>query len=181
VFLKWASARLATLCAIVTFIGIAVSFPSGAEAATVVSASGREVSVLKQAPDPRYKVVATWKDSKGATVYLRQGSWNGKSGWGYGKISKYHNLSVAAVRTVTKYPQRRAHVAGQKYNYYTPVEHVRCSGWWVFRRCKVVEAVQVTVGVDFRSVGTGSFGVVTAFCSGSTRCPDWVKQAANVG
>jgi len=35
-----------------------------------------------------------------------------------------------------------------------------------------------TVGVDFRKVGGGSFGVVTAFCAGPPRCPDWVKKHA---
>ena len=70
-------------------------------------------------------------------------------------------------------------MAGSKYNFTTPVHRVRCSGWWVFRQCQIVETVDVTVGVDFRPVGSGSFGVVTAFCSGPPRCPDWVKTAAN--
>ncbi|TQS44681.1 hypothetical protein [Cryptosporangium phraense] len=61
----------------------------------------------------------------------------------------------------------------------TPVHYVRRSGWWIFRTCRTVETLDVTVGVDFRGVGDGSFGVVTAFCSGVVRCPDWVKEAAD--
>ncbi|WP_157017981.1 hypothetical protein [Cryptosporangium arvum] len=130
-------------------------------------------------PDPRYDVVDSWSDATGATVYLRRGSWNGKTGWGYEKVTRYHNLNVAAVRLTTRYPESRSLVAGTKYNYVTPVHHVRCSGWWLFRRCEIVETVDVTVGVDFRNVGSGSFGVVTAFCSGDPKCPDWVRNAAN--
>ncbi|MFG1922280.1 hypothetical protein [Cryptosporangium sp. NPDC048952] len=130
-------------------------------------------------PDPRYEVIASWKDNTGAVVYLRRGSWNGKNGWGFEKVTRYHNLNIAAVRLTTQFPESRNHISGHKYHFTTPVHHVRCTGWWIFRDCQIVETVDVTIGVDFRDVGNGSFGVVTAFCTGDPRCPDWVKGAAN--
>ncbi|MGH2369307.1 MAG: hypothetical protein ACRDI2_14025, partial [Chloroflexota bacterium] len=129
-----------------------------------------------------YRVLSTWRERYGLRVYLRQGYWTGSSGWGYTKLSRYHNLNTAAVRATTKYPRSRAHTGGAAYRYETPVHHVRCSGWWIFRRCRIVETISAYAIVDYRLLRDGTtFGVVNAYCSRyRPRCPDWVKNAANV-
>ncbi|WP_018505844.1 hypothetical protein [Parafrankia discariae] len=140
-------------------------------------------SAAPKSPDPRYAVVASWTASTGDTVYLRQGSWNGTNGWGYAKVTAYHNLNEAAVRATTLYPKVVRELGPTTRRFETPVQHVSCRGKWIFRSCKVTETVTVMVAVDFRRFkqGGGSFGVVTAFCDGYTpKCPDWVKDAVNI-
>jgi hypothetical protein len=128
------------------------------------------------APDPRYALVASWQAANRRTVNLRRGD----SAWGLTKIEQKHNLNVAAVRTTTKYPApgfpQKLSSSKDTWNYQTLVNHVQCSGWWLWRKCKVVEKTNVLAGVDF----AGPKGVITAFCVGiQGRCPDWVKNAAN--
>jgi len=117
-----------------------------------------------------------WTDFKGRYTPLRQNVVT--------KLQSKHNVTWKVARAVTKYPAPGGAklVAGSKWNYETPVSEVTCSGWWVFRSCKVVRTVQVIGSVDFRSLADGSpYGVVTTFCDGyDGMCPDFVKNAVNI-
>ncbi len=142
--------------------------PSGIEASATATSS--------------YSVITTWAEKRGWKVYLRYGYWNGSSGWGWRKVTAYHNLNTSAVKATTKYPKSYWSTGGTSWKYRTPVNHVKCSGWWIFRSCKVVETINVYTVVDFRKLSSGgTFGVVTGYCgSYYPRCPDWVKNAINI-
>lgn len=60
---------------------------------------------------------------------------------------------------------------------------VKCSGmrWW--RTCKKHSSKRVRALVSYTTEPdeyVGTFGVITAFCVGMTRCPGYVKNAVNV-
>ncbi|MCQ8773105.1 hypothetical protein [Streptomyces telluris] len=135
-------------------------------------------------------LVGQWKDRDGWTVYMRQGYYDPvrDKGFGLAKIEQKHNLTMKAVEATTKYPRPGA--AGKQkfagypdtWNYFTDVLHVKCSGWWIFRTCRVDKVQPVRAGVDFSfKVPMLPKGVITAYCEGvQGRCPDWVKNAVNI-
>lgn len=129
-----------------------------------------------------YDIIDTWNDRMGHQIVLRRGYYSGDSGFGWTKIVQKHNLTTKAVWAATAGPPTRTFVAGSKYDYFAPVFHVKCSGWWIFRTCRVTEQTTIKTGVDFRTVNDGkAFGVVTSFCLGHDgACPDWVKNAINI-
>jgi hypothetical protein len=139
--------------------------------------AGPASAAVQAAGDPRYALVASWTSSNHRTVNLRKGDGRG---WGYDKIVQKHNLNVAAIRATTRYPAPGFPVKQanpDSWNYVTKVNHVRCSGWLLWRTCKVVESRDVQVTVNYGNAK----GVITAYCLGiDGRCPDWVKNAANV-
>jgi hypothetical protein len=102
------------------------------------------------------------------------------------KIDQKHNLSLDAVKATTMYPRPtpagKEQLGATTYNYRTEVNHVECSGWWIFRSCRVTETLTVLAGIDYRKLPDGkAFGAVTAFCEGVPgRCPDWVRNAINI-
>lgn len=133
------------------------------------------------APSGSYATVSTWNDRQGRFTRLRLGYWTGSSGFGYTKVKNYHNLTVAALKATTKNYTSHWVESGPTRVYLAPVNHISCSGWWIFRKCKVIETTVVRLIHSNRTLSDGGyFGVVTAYCSGYTRCPDWVKNAANV-
>ncbi|MEU6969973.1 hypothetical protein AB0A71_19965 [Kitasatospora aureofaciens] len=141
----------------------AAESPSGAPAAA-------------RAPSPNYQMVASWTSSDHRTVNLRRG--DGRT-WGYTKIDQLHNLSVGAVRATTRWPAPgwpKLQTAPDSWIYVTKVNHIQCSGWWLWRTCKVVGSVDVQAVVNYGNPK----GVITAYCQGIVgRCPDWVRNAAN--
>ncbi|MDT0452141.1 hypothetical protein [Streptomyces hesseae] len=138
------------------------------------------------APDPAYNIVGEWKDKDGWDTTMRQGKWpGGDYGFGLTKVDQKHNLSLAAVKATTKYPRPtggKKQQGGTSYIYVTDVLHVKCSGWWIFRTCRVVDVKAVDAVVNFRQLRDGKpFGVVTAYCENTPgRCPDWVRQSINI-
>ncbi len=135
---------------------------------------------------PMYQVLWQWKDSLGTPFVLRRGYYNAATdrGFGFDKVYWKHNLTERAVMATTKWPRIRTHIGGTTWNYDTDVLRVRCSGWGPWRTCKVVEKKVVRAGHDFRKNHAGAdakaFGIVTAFCLGTVRCPDWVKNSVNI-
>lgn len=131
---------------------------------------------------PIYQILHRWSDRYGATNIIRRGYYNSADDKGFGNDKFYwkHNLTAGAVKATTRYGTR-TFVSGSKYNYHIKVWRVKCSGWGPWRKCKVVEEKTVRVAHDFRKLTDGSpFGVVTAFCLGVVKCPDWVKNAINI-
>lgn len=155
---------------------------AGPSAAEPGAADGEPSLSALAAGDPAYVLVASWTSSNRRTVNLRQGTYNpvNGAGWGYAKITQKHNLNTASVKRTTQYPgpgfpQKDAEP--DTWVYSTPVAHVQCSGWWIFRRCKVTQIVDVRVVVNYAVAK----GVITAYCSGiAGACPSWVKNAANL-
>lgn len=118
-------------------------------------------------------VFQTWTERDGRTVYL----WSDVNH----KIVTVHNVTWQVARTTTKYPESKIFEGGTSYRYETPVNHVTCSGWLIFRKCKVTESVDVRTVVNFREHYGKTKGVVTTYCIGySGFCPTWVREAGNV-
>jgi hypothetical protein len=160
-----------------------LSVPSIAARDEAASRAAADVTANAAAasPDPRYAVVASWP-VQAHQVYLQQGYWTGTAGFGYAKITQYHNLTVNAVKATTMYPRGKVNQGGTTWQYETPVGHVECRGWWVFRRCRVTEVISVYAVVNHRPMPDGTtFGVVTSYCSKyQPRCPEWAKNALNI-
>lgn len=117
-------------------------------------------------------VFQTWTERDGRTVYL----WSDVNH----KIVTVHNVTWQVARTTTKYPRIKKFEGGTSYRYETPVNHVACSGWFIFRKCKVTESVDVRTVVNFRAHYGKTKGVVTTYCIGYPGfCPTWVREAAN--
>lgn len=135
--------------------------------------SERSLAVMATGTSP---TAYAWTDFKGRYTPLRQSV--------VSKLQTKHNVTWKVARAVTKYPAPGGArlVSGTKWNYETPVSEIKCSGWWVFRSCKVVRTVQVIGSVDFRTLADGSpYGVVTTYCDGyDGMCPDFVKNAVNI-
>lgn len=142
-------------------------------------------------------VITTWDDVEGDQVVWRRGHYNPTTGQGSGalKIDQKHNLSMEAVRSVTRWPYTSqsapAHTKTQEmppngttYRYRAEVWEVQCSGWLWWRKCKVLDDRVVRALVDFRSVpgSTQTKGAFNAYCEQNTgdRCPDWVRNALNI-
>jgi RHS repeat-associated protein len=94
------------------------------------------------------------------------------------KIWAKHNLSPQAVQTVTEGPDswytedyKRSKTVVE---YHAIVELIDCLDYTPF--CWSAESHDVRVVVDYRWVDeTTTYGVVTAYCVGLVRCPDWVN------
>lgn len=132
-----------------------------------------------------YTIVAKWYDKHGNRVLVRNGYWTGSTGFGYAKVTQYHNLSLEALYDVTsRYapPVYPVPDAGTSVLYKTPVVKVTCSGWYVFRKCKVTASTTVRAIVERKpQKDSQQKGIINAYCEGYfPRCPDWVKQALNV-
>ena len=115
----------------------------------------------------------------------RKGYWTGSQGFGDAKITSKHNLTKQAVMAVTKYPDPFTGIVPEdSYNtkYTSPVIHVKCGGFLIFKSCKVVEKVTVKAVVNYGIRKDGNaMGVITAYCLGYTgMCPSWVKNALNI-
>ncbi|PJE97498.1 hypothetical protein CUT44_12520 [Streptomyces carminius] len=152
-----------------------------------VGAEESAAAPLQAPPADRNDIEGEWQDRDGWNAVMRKGWWDGgNSGFGMRKIDQKHNLSLDAVKATTMYPrpgpEGKENIGGTTWNYRTEVLHVECSGWWIFRRCRVTEVMTVRAGLDYRTLDDGkAFGAVTAFCEGVTgRCPDWVRDAVNI-
>lgn len=129
--------------------------------------------VSPQAATATAKVGWYWKDNRNRTINLRTDANH--------KLVTKHNVTMKVARTTTKYPQTTKNPSSTRWEYRTPVNDVRCSGWGIFRKCKIVGKTTVLAVVDFRilSHDKKSKGIVTTYCPGVTKCPDYVKNAAN--
>ncbi|GHH70729.1 hypothetical protein GCM10017673_23060 [Streptosporangium violaceochromogenes] len=139
------------------------------------------------ANDERYKLLFVWRERDNKKVYYRQGFYTVYDGFGDVKIQQKHNLNMRAVRATTqsKMPggKRQQTMVPSRWEYDTIAYRVQCDGmlWW--RTCKKTESKRVRAVVSYTTdpdVYAGTFGVITAFCLGVTRCPNYVKNAVNI-
>ena len=130
--------------------------------------SGHEIQA--NAPVSHY-----WINREGRTINLRR---NIKT-----KIESKHNLTWRVPRAVTNYYSKKYYVNGQKYTYEAKVHHIRCTGWFFWRKCRIIDTVTVLTSVDFRTNTSDGkhFGVTTTYCKNrGNLCPDFVKKALNI-
>lgn len=173
--------------------------PSGGQSATprAVAPAGSTVPQLASiisgwisgcsATTADYSTYDVWLDKMGDVVRLRRGWVNLFTGGGFGlcKLVNKHNLTAAAVRTVTKHYNWREYlywISPTRYDYHLRAYYIYCSGWWIYRTCKVKDSTDVKVAVDRRTLSDWrQFGIVTAYCpeEGVWACPDYVKNALN--
>ncbi|GAA4700606.1 hypothetical protein [Promicromonospora umidemergens] len=138
----------------------------------VIRASPAEDATMVDDPNDPYQIIATWNDNRGTALSMRWGN----SSWGWLKVSNKHNLTTAAARTTTKYPESRVVESASAIRYRTPVHRVECR----FGVCQVVETKTVRVIANPIRLSDGKAkGVITAYCEGVVWCPDWVKNAIN--
>lgn len=168
-----------------------------AEADLELLAEGVVPDAEEQGANQADDVLNRWDDVEGETVIWRQGHYNPSTGRGSGaeKIDQKHNLSMEAVRTVTRWPFTNASLpdhtktqenppGGTSYRYQAEAWEVECTGWWWWRDCQVLDTRIVRAIVDYRvpSHSPESQGAFNAYCEQSSgdRCPDWVREALNI-
>ncbi len=163
----------------------ATSTPSSSAAAGADStAGGVTASGVTAAAITNYDVLWHWWDHQGHLVYYRRGYYIPPDrGFGDTKIRLKHGLDYRAAFNVTAYPEPGfpRSEGGHSRVFETPVQHVVCKGWWIFRKCEVKQTVQVLALVDYRRLRDGDpFGVVTCYAIGyDGLAPDWVRYAIN--
>lgn len=122
-----------------------------------------------------YPVRYSWNDNGRRQINLRTNIDD--------KLRSKHNLTWRVARATTQWNQGRQHLGGTRYKYETLVNNVRCSGWWIFRKCTVIDSVTVRAVVDMRTDTSDGkrFGVVTTYCPGrGDWCPSFVKNSLNI-
>lgn len=110
-----------------------------------------------------------WADKYGNGVTER---WGQVGSFGYHHHVVDHNLGAAMVREVTQHPDSRNRlVSGQKYEWTNTTYRLRCGE----DGCQLIDKRNLLVSVDYRMLSDNhNFGVVTGFCVGEAKCPDWV-------
>ena len=97
------------------------------------------------------------------------------------KIGPLHNVSIKAVKATTLWPattERDPNADNTTWIYRSPVDLVKCS---TAITCKTLETRTVRVVHNYRKLDyldKESMGLITAYCEGYTKCPDWVNEAA---
>jgi hypothetical protein len=139
------------------------SLPSSSPADT-------EGPIVMSAATGGYDVMGQWRSKDGKTVYLRRAPLE--------KIRGKHNLDTLVVKRVTQSATSILGAgSGTNYNYFLGAADIRCYVWG----CQIKQATTVIALVDYRRIGTKgeSYGVVTTYCDGFVRCPNYVKNALN--
>lgn len=167
-------------------VGHAVSMRRIVMAALVVASIIGLVFIApaRAAATPPYVLVDSWESSDHRVVQLRVGQIDSSDrGFGQAKLT-FHNLTATNARIATQHPNpgypQKLSSTKDTWNYVTTVAHVVCKGWSIFRRCRIVEKVDIRVGVDFTPIDPqgNTKGIITGFCVGyQGRCPSWVRTA----
>ncbi|WP_230672480.1 hypothetical protein [Rathayibacter sp. Leaf248] len=105
-------------------------------------------------------VASSWNDHRGRRVVLRADAQN--------KLWTKHNMNRNVPRVATQYPDSSRAESGTSWEYFTTFQQRNGT--------KITRQQQVRTVVDFRNVGGSPQGVITAYCVGLVRCPDWIDQ-----
>ena len=146
---------------------------------------------------PVNQVLRSETDHCGHKVLLRRGYFNRTTGTGFGfdKMFHKHNLKRAAVFAfVVRDPgcgQPQGAPPSTTVRYGAYANHIECG----LLLCEVTDIRHILLVVDHRSLRpheispedrrahraiSGQKGVITAFCEGVIRCPDWVDRSINL-
>lgn len=120
-----------------------------------------------------YTIVSQWTDKNGKLVYLREKA--------RAKNQNKHGLSIRASQASTKYAPKIKR-SGDRYEYRLPMDHISCSGWGPFKKCRKVETTDILTVVGFNKIRDGKpYGVVTTHCLGyQGRCPQWIINSPQI-
>lgn len=116
-----------------------------------------------------------WWDSSHRSVVLRNGSWDGASGWGWKKIYNYHNLTSTSMKAVTRnYFAYEREGSTENYHYFARALRFSCGV-----TCYVSDARDVKLIVDRRVLSDGKTrGIFNGYCvQSAVQCPHWVNNA----
>lgn len=133
-------------------------------------------------------VVASWTDQAGRHIPLRTGTYNGRTGFGWTKITQRHHINNLRVLrfAIKSHPGVIDRQRVTQRVYYAYALRNVCS----WGSCRVTDSVRYQVVVDFKGyhsyygvrLNNAVLGVQTAYChmpNGGLRCPHWVDQAIN--
>lgn len=124
---------------------------------------------IKAAADPAYSIYSQWWDNRNIKVAVR----NGTNAWGWQHLQK-HNVSLSMLKKTTQFPRNRD-ASNTGITYVTPANLYTCWLTW----CRVDKTIDVKVVMNNTRLNDGApRGIITAYCIGSTVCPDWVRQVA---
>jgi hypothetical protein len=154
-------------------VGLAAAVIAGSVGGTATASSGGEVRLQA---DPAYKILKHLDYSGPGKASLRLGYYNAGSdkGFGWTKVKKKHNITkYSAVEFVAKSPTRE-HIGGQSYRHTAYAGKYRCRDGV----CRLVKQYKVLLTVNQKKLRDGQDkGVITQYCKGIVRCPNWVTKA----
>lgn len=150
--------------------------------ASVVSTAAPAAAVT-ELPGASETILSSWDDAHGNTIILRDGTYNGKDGFGWEKIQSKHRIhEIGSVRFVTQNPEGGTPQGGDRV-YMAYANRKECDGGY----CRYVESlpVRAVVNFDYRSTYydakvDGILGVKTTYCLNKDKapaCPSWVDKA----
>lgn len=126
--------------------------------------------------DPAYKILKHLDYKGPGKASLRLGYYNAGSdkGFGWTKVKKKHNITkYSAVEYVAKSPNRD-HIGGQSYRHTAYAGKYKCTNGV----CRLVKQYKVLLTVNQKKLRDGQDkGVITQYCKGIVRCPNWVTKA----
>ena len=87
-----------------------------------------------------------------------------------------HGISWGTLQwLISQLPQVDA--VGSRVEYGGQVDELRCSGYLFWYSCSPTgRTVYVRVIVDFKTRSGRTFGLVSAYCDGAERCPEWLNN-----
>lgn len=139
---------------------------------TTVSSSGEARPVA----DPAYKILKHLDYRGPGQASLRLGYYHASTdkGFGWTKVKNKHNITkYSAVEFIAKSPTRE-HIGGQSYRETGYAGKYTCSRGV----CKLVKQYKVLLTVNEKKLRDNhDKGVITQYCVGITRCPNWVTTA----
>ncbi|MFD7897909.1 hypothetical protein ACFV0C_37595 [Streptomyces sp. NPDC059568] len=145
--------------------------------ALLVTAGGSTTATAVGAKaDPAYKILKQLDYRGPGRAALRLGYYTAASdkGFGWTKVKNKHNITkYSAVEYIAKSPNRR-HIGGQSYRESGYAGKYAC-GRGV---CRLVKQYKVLLTVNEKKLRDGhDKGVITQYCVGIVRCPNWVTTA----
>jgi len=149
--------------------------------------SGLVVATSASAADGA-TIVGTETDAAGRTIILRQGTYDGATGFGWSKIQKRHAIfSKNSIGYVLKNPDGGV-AEGEDRRYTAYANEITCPEG---ADCTVTDSREVRVinkaaaYPEYYGVALGGqeVGIITAYCinpDGALACPSWVDLAIGV-
>ncbi|MGX1887251.1 hypothetical protein [Streptomyces sp. NPDC055287] len=155
-------------------VALAATATLGSIGSSPASASANEGAQVQA--DPAYKILKHLEYRGPGRVSLRLGYYNAAAdkGFGWTKVKKKHNITkYSAVEYIAKSPVRE-HIGGQSYR------HTGYAGKYKCRNgvCQLVKQYKVLMSANEKKLRDDhDKGVITEYCEGIVRCPNWVTKA----
>ncbi len=165
-------------------MNIAIRTTLAAVAAAVLAAlPGTAGAQLRPPPPMAYQneILQMFTDQHYRLVPYRRGYWypeQPNTGFGTDKVRNKHNITDSRILVnVIRQPGSARHQDADRWQLRGYWQHRKCDAR---HNCSQVEGVTVLVIVDYDPPeGSGEaqpVGVVTAYCEGMIRCPDWLNN-----